>query len=115
MTNVTVAYSAIGISIFARFIFMYLLYTKKSVNDLSLTFCLLNIASSGLWIKYSLETDDLPLTVRNTVDGVLLSISAAYIIRNKCIDHRLNNPNAFKHTTPYMITNEPKTIQNGII
>ena len=84
MADATVAYSAIGISIFARFIFMYLLYTKKSVNDLSLTFCLLNIASSGLWIKYSLETNDMPLTIRNSVDGVLLSLSAAYIIRNKC-------------------------------
>jgi len=104
MTDTTVAYSAIGISIFARLIFMYLLYTKKSVNDLSLTFCLLNIASSGLCIKSSLETNDLPLTVRNAVDGVLLSVSAAYIIRNKCIDDRLNNQNAFKHTAPYMLT-----------
>jgi uncharacterized protein with PQ loop repeat len=115
MADVTVAYSAIGISIFARFIFMYLLYTKKSVNDLSLTFCLLNIASSGLWIKYSLETDDLPLTVRNAVDGVLLSLSAAYIIRNKCIENRLNNPNVFKHTTPYMLTNETPNIKNEFI
>lgn len=81
--NDIVPYSAIGISVFARFIFMYLLYTKKSVNSLSLTFCLLNIASSGLWLKYSLETEDLPLTVRNAIDGVLLSISAAYIVKNR--------------------------------
>lgn len=83
MSNAIVPYSAIGISVFARFIFMYLLYTKKSVNPLSLAFCVMNIASSGLWLKYSLETEDLPLTVRNAIDGVLLSISAAYIAKNR--------------------------------
>jgi uncharacterized protein with PQ loop repeat len=87
MTNPAVPYSAIGISVFARFIFMYLLYTKKSVNSLSLTFCILNIASSGLWLKYSLETRDMPLTVRNAIDGVLLAISAAYILRNRYEQH----------------------------
>jgi len=81
--NDVIPYSAIGLSVFARFIFMYLLYTKKSVNPLSLTFCILNIASSGLWLKYSLDTDDMPLTARNVIDGVLLSICAAYIIRNR--------------------------------
>ena len=92
--NDIIPYSAIGISVFARFIFMYLLYTKKSVNDLSLTFCLLNIASSGLWIKYSLETNDLPLTVRNAVDGVLLSVSAAYIVKNKWSADAIPGPNS---------------------
>ena len=81
--NDIIPYSAIGISVFARFIFMYLLYTKKSVNILSLTFCLMNIVSSGLWLKYSLDTDDLPLTTRNAIDGILLSNCAAYIIRNR--------------------------------
>lgn len=81
--NEILPYSAIGISVVARFIFMYLLYTKKSVNTLSLTFCLMNIASSGLWLKYSLDTDDLPLTTRNAIDGALLSICAVYIIKNR--------------------------------
>ena len=76
-------YSAIGISVFARFIFMYLLYTKKSVNLYSLAFCILNITSSGLWLKYSLETRDLPLTIRNSIDGFLLSICSVYILRNR--------------------------------
>ena len=39
--DIVIPYSAMAISISARFIFIYLLYTKKSVNNLSLTFCLL--------------------------------------------------------------------------
>jgi hypothetical protein len=39
--EIAIPYSAMAISISARFIFIYLLYTKKSVNNLSLAFCLL--------------------------------------------------------------------------
>jgi len=49
-----IPYTATSISIVARMIFMYLLYTKKSTNNLSLSFCILNIFSSGMWIYYSL-------------------------------------------------------------
>jgi lipid-A-disaccharide synthase-like uncharacterized protein len=81
--NIVVPYSATAISITARIIFMYLLYTKKSVNNLSLVFCLMNIASSSLWMKYSLEKEDSPLVLRSSVDIVLFFISASYIVNNK--------------------------------
>jgi len=78
-----IPYSATGLSIVARFIFMYLLYVKKSTNNYSLSFCILNIASSSLWFVYSVDMDNSPLLVRSGVDIVLLSISSLYILRNK--------------------------------
>jgi uncharacterized protein with PQ loop repeat len=79
----TVAYSATGISILARFIFMYLLYTKKSTNNYSLLFCIMNIVSSTLWINYSVSVNDMPIMIRGSSDLVLFSISTAYILNNK--------------------------------
>lgn len=76
-------YTATSISIIARCIFMYLLYKNRSTNNLSLTFCALNICSSGLWIYYSVQTNDLPMIVRSSSEITLLSLSAIYIIRNK--------------------------------
>jgi hypothetical protein len=84
--TIILPYSATAISILARFIFMYLLWTKRSVNSLSLTFCLMNIASSGMWLKYSLETEESPLILRSSVDLVLFFVSAGYIVRNKWVD-----------------------------
>ena len=83
---IAVPYSATTISILARFIFMYLLYTKKSTNIYSLIFCILNIFSSGMWIYYSYDKKDIPMIVRSSIDVSLLTISATYIIRNKVID-----------------------------
>ena len=81
--EIAIPYSAMAISISARFIFIYLLYTKKSVNNLSLAFCLLNIASSSLWLKYSLSKGDTPLLLRSSADIGLFVLSASYIARNK--------------------------------
>jgi hypothetical protein len=78
-----IPYSATGLAIIARFIFMYLLYVKKSTNNYSLAFCILNIASNTLWFVYSVDTDNSPLLVRSGVDIVLLSTSSVYILRNK--------------------------------
>ena len=78
-----VAYSATFLSISGRFVFMYLLYTKKSVNPLSLLFSIINIASSSLWIQYSRIISDTPLLVRSSSDVLLFSISAIYIMRNR--------------------------------
>lgn len=83
-----IPYSATGISILARFIFMYLLYTKKSVNSLSLAFCLMNIASSSLWLKYSVNKEDLPLLVRSGADIGLFFVSACYIVKNKLEENK---------------------------
>jgi hypothetical protein len=83
MTNeLVIAYVATGISVSGRFIFMYLLYTKKSTNPYSLLFSIMNIVSSSLWIKYSQMILDMPLLVRGSSDLLLFSISTAYIISN---------------------------------
>ena len=91
--NIIIPYSATAISIVARLIFMYLLYTKKSVNNLSLTFCVMNITSSSLWMKYSLETGDSPLILRSSVDIVLFFISAGYIVNNKIVETNISVSN----------------------
>jgi lipid-A-disaccharide synthase-like uncharacterized protein len=75
--NLIVPYSATVISISGRFVFMYLLYTKKSTNSYSLLFSVMNIVSSTLWIQYSQITDT-PLLVRSSSD-LLFSISTIYI------------------------------------
>jgi len=59
-----IAYSATSISISGRFIFMYLLYTKKSTNPYSLIFSIINMISSSLWISYSQMKLDTPLLIR---------------------------------------------------
>lgn len=82
-TELITAYSATVISISGRFIFMYLLYTKKSTNPYSLVFSIMNIISSSLWISYSQMQSDMPLLVRGSSDLVLFSISAIYIIYNR--------------------------------
>ena len=78
-----IAYSAISISISGRFIFMYLLYTKKSTNLYSLVFSIMNIVSSALWVTYGQMKSDNPLLVRGSADLVLFSISTAYILANR--------------------------------
>lgn len=83
-----IPYSATSISVIARLIFMYLLYTKKSTNNYSLIFCVLSILSSSMWSYYSIEVNDLPMIIRSSIEISLLSISAVYIIRNKIIIYR---------------------------
>jgi len=78
-----IAYFAISISISGRFIFMYLLYTKKSNNLYSLVFSIMNMVSSSLWIAYGQMKSDIPLLVRGSTDLLLFSISTAYIISNR--------------------------------
>lgn len=79
-------YTATSISIGARFIFMFLLYRNKSTNTLSLLFCILNICSSGMWLYYSVNLNDLPMIVRSSTEISLLSVSSIYIITNKIIE-----------------------------
>lgn len=76
-------YTAITISILARFIFFYLLYKNKSQNSYSLAFCVLNIGSSSLWVFYSLYQGDHAMVIRSGVEIGLLVVSSAYILRNK--------------------------------
>ena len=81
--ELVIAYSATFISVSGRFIFMYLLYTKKSTNLYSLLFSIMNIVSSSLWITYSEMISDMPLLIRGSSDLLLFSISTAYIISNR--------------------------------
>ena len=78
-----IPYTATSLSVVGRFIFMFLLYKNKSINSLSLTFCILSIFSSGMWIYYSVQSNDTPMIVRSSVEISLLTLSAMYIIRNK--------------------------------
>ncbi len=82
-----IPYTATSLSVVGRFIFMFLLYRNKSTNTLSLLFCILSIASSGMWIYYSVRLDDMPMIVRSSVELTLLSASSVYIIRNKIVQH----------------------------
>jgi len=88
-TELVTAYSATAISISGRFIFMYLLYTKKSTNPYSLIFSIINMISSSLWIKYSQMISDMPLLIRGSSDLLLFSISAIYIIHNRLMHNNL--------------------------
>ncbi len=79
----SILYTAITISIVARFIFMYLIYKNKSTNSYSLLFCVLNIGSSTLWMYYSINIQDTRLLIRSSSETSLLLISSIYIIYNK--------------------------------
>ena len=83
---VAVPYTVTTISIIERMLFMYLLYTKKSTNNYSLIFCILHIFSSGMWIYYIYDKNDIHMIVRSSIDVSLLTIPASYIIRNKVIE-----------------------------
>ena len=81
-------YTATSISVVARFIFMFLLYKNKSTNSLSLTFCILSISSSSMWLYYNVINKDTPMITRSSIEILLLTISSIYIIKNK-IRHSL--------------------------
>lgn len=81
-------YTATSLSVVGRCIFMFLLYKNKSTNSLSLTFCILNIFSSSMWIYYSINMNDLPMIVRSSTELSLLSISSVYIIHNKLLTYK---------------------------
>lgn len=76
-------YIAIALSMVARFVFMYLLWTKRSTNIYSLAFCCLSVASSSLWIPYGITHEDVPILVRSGVEIVLLTTSGIYIMYNR--------------------------------
>ena len=84
--NITIPYVATSIAIIARFIFMYLLYKNKSTNLYSLTFCILSICSSAMWLHYSITINDMTLIFRSSTEITLLSLSSLYIIHNKLIE-----------------------------
>jgi hypothetical protein len=82
MDTVVAPYTAISISILARFIFLYLLYKNKSRNLYTLTFCVLNIGSSGIWLSYGYNQKDTALMTRSATEITLLLTSVGYILWN---------------------------------
>ena len=80
-----IPYTATSLSVVGRFIFMFALYRNKSTNSLSLLFCILSIISSGMWVYYSVKSNDTPMIMRSCTEISLLTISSIYIIRNKII------------------------------
>ena len=89
-----IPYTATSLSVIGRFIFMFLLYKNKSTNTLSLLFCILNIFSSGMWVYYSIQLNDTPMILRSSTEISLLTASSVYIIRNKIINYRIENPSS---------------------
>lgn len=85
-----IPYTATSLSVIGRFIFMFLLYRNKSTNSLSLTFCILSIISSSMWIYYSNYIEDTPMIMRSSTELSLLLLSSIYIIRNKIIQLKQN-------------------------
>ena len=81
-------YTATSLSVVGRLIFMFLIYKNKSVNTLSLIFCILSIFSSSIWMYYSINISDLPMIIRSSTEISLLTVSSVYIIRNKVIIHQ---------------------------
>jgi len=80
-------YTATSLSVIGRIIFMFLIYKNKSTNSLSLIFCMLSIASSTMWIYYSIMNKDNPMIIRSSTEISLLTISSIYIIRNKWVEY----------------------------
>ena len=78
-----IPYTATSLSVVSRFVFMYLIYRNKSVNSFSLAICLISLVSSGMWVYYSVKIGDTPITVRSSIEMLLLTTSSTYIIRNK--------------------------------
>ena len=74
---------ATTIAVISRFIFMWLLYVNKSTNTYSLTFCVLSIISSSMWLNYSITINNISLVYRSATEIGLLGVSMMYIIRNK--------------------------------
>jgi hypothetical protein len=87
-----IPYTATSLSIVGRFIFMFLIYKNKSINTLSLIFCILSIFSSSMWIYYSNILNDIPMLFRSSTELCLISISSIYIIRNKILYYKSQQP-----------------------
>jgi hypothetical protein len=48
----------------------------------------MNIASSSLWLKYSVNKEDLPLLIRSGADIGLFFVSTCYIVKNKLDENK---------------------------
>ena len=83
MNYETIPYTATSVSILSRVVFLYILHRNKSRNYFSLMFCLFNIVSACLWLKYSIYLGDQALIYRNSAEISLLFVAVCYIMRNR--------------------------------
>ncbi len=75
-------YVASVISLFARCLFVFILYITKNANKLSLLFCILNLNASGIWFVYNSRNQNYIMISNNCIEFVIFSISSVYIIKN---------------------------------
>ena len=107
---VILPYTAVAFSIVARFIFIYLLYTKRSTNIYSLAFCCLSVISSSCWIPYGVIIQDVPIIVRATTEIILLTGSGIYILHNRFHQPKIIPLNINNHEPTIISSNGEKGI-----
>ena len=78
-------YIASIISLFARCLFVFILYITKNANKLSLLFCVLNLNASGIWFVYNIQNQNYIMISNNCIEFVIFTISSVYITKNICI------------------------------
>jgi hypothetical protein len=66
-----------------KYAFLYLLYSGRSSNNISLIICLWHMASASLQLKNGIETDNSSVVAHSVTNVVLFGISSGYIVRNK--------------------------------
>ena len=70
-------------SVLSRIVFMYLIYTNKSKNSISLLFSICSIISGSLWLFIFIDSDNMLLIIRTSVELMTSIFSSMYIIKNK--------------------------------
>lgn len=80
------------LSIISRIAFGIVLWKNKSRNPISLSICLINIASNSFWLPYSIQTSTRPLFVRSIADMTISFIGFIYISYNRFHDFRQKLP-----------------------
>lgn len=78
-----IEFIATTLSVFSRFIFLYLIYTNKSKNTISLLFSIMSILSGSCWFYVFSKGNNILLLTRTCVELFTSLISCLYIIKNK--------------------------------
>lgn len=80
LTNLV--YIGTSLSIISRLCFGVVLWCNKSRNRISLSICVINVASNSFWLPYAFETNTRPVLIRSAADMVISLFCGAYIVRN---------------------------------
>ena len=73
-------------SIMSRFIFIYLIVMNKSKNTISLLFSLSSIMSGTIWLYVFVQSSNILLIIRTSVELLSSVFSSLYILNNKYIN-----------------------------